>query len=374
MQETVRVLHLLTAIIPNGGVQSCILSYGNETLRHGVVFDYIVQGPGDAELEKTCRDAGSRIFRVPEMTKHPLGFMTGLHKLLMEHPEYQMLHVHQNFINFMPLLAARGAKVKIRISHSHASYQTAAVKQLIRRVARAVICRGATEKWACSEPAYEWLYGEPYTEGPHSCILHNAIDCGRFAFQRERRETLRSAAGLRDEFVCICVGTLSSLKNQTFLLDVMAELRARQTGRRIQLWIVGEGAARGELEEKCLRLGLSDTVRFWGARKDVPDLLLQADCFLLPSFAEGLPVSAVEAQISGLPCVLSAGIPREVKFRDNVAFHETGTEKVWAEQILRFSEAEPERDAPLPEDFGYDITQEAEKLAAKYKALAASVR
>lgn len=374
--EETRVLHLLTAIIPNGGVQRLILGYGEKTARHGVVFDYVVQKPGEAALEQSCRDAGSRIFRVPEITKHPLGFLRALYRLLREHPEYRVLHVHENFLNVVPLLAAWAAGVPVRISHSHNSYATSRLKELLRDLARLAITHTATERWACSELAYAWLYGKPYAGGPHAYILHNAVNADRFAFQPERRQALRKASGLTDEFVCVCVATLSGLKNQSLLLDAMKAVQAARPQRAVRLWLVGEGGARGELEETCRQLGLTDTVRFWGARTDVPNLLLQADCFLLPSYAEGLPVSVVEAQMSGLPCILSANITREVALSDRVAFLEIGDGAAgpWAEEILALSRQEIDRRERLPEDCGYYIEQEAEKLAATYKALAASGR
>ena len=376
MQTPVHVLHLLTTIIPNGGVQKLILGYAEQVSRHGVIFDYVAQGQGDPELEQRCRDDGSQIFYVPEMTKHPIGFTKALYQLLRAHPEYRIIHVHQNFLNFIPLLTAKAAKTDVRISHSHNSYATSRLKKLVRGVSRFLIQRTATELWGCSKLAYGWLYGKPFAESPHIYILHNAIDASRFAFLPERRAALRCGAGLQDEFVCICVANLSALKNQSLLLDAMKALQAAQPERPVVLWLVGEGSIRPALEEKCRQLGLESSVRFLGRRTDVPELLLQADCFLLPSHAEGLPVSVVEAQMSGLPCILSANITREVALRDDVVFLDIGDGNVpaWARQILTFSRMKIDRETPLPQDCGYDIEKEGEKLAAKYKALAAAAQ
>ncbi|MDY5612328.1 MAG: glycosyltransferase [Dysosmobacter sp.] len=362
---------MLTTIIPNGGVQSLVLAYAAETASHGVMFDYVVQGRGDPALEQRQVEQGSRIFQVPDMVKHPFPFMKALYDLLKAHPEYQILHIHQNFLNFIPLMAAKAAGVPVRISHSHNSYETSSAKQVLRKIARHVILKDATETWACSELAYEWLYGHPYAEGPHSYVLHNSIDVSRFAFQEERREALRKETGLTDEFVCVCVAALTPRKNQSFLLDVMKCVQDRHPQKPIRLWLVGDGESRAELEETCRTLGIGEMVRFLGIRKDVPDILLQADCFLLPSFAEGLPVSVVEAQVSGLPCILSAYVTREVAFQKDLAFLEVGEEKtgLWAEQILRFSETAVDRAAPLPEAFHYDIHREAAKLSQAYRGL-----
>ena len=96
---------------------------------------------------------------------------------------------------------------------------------------------------------------------------------------------------------------------------------------------------------------------------------------LSSSFARRL-FSVVEAQMSGLPCILSANITREVALRDDVVFLDIGDGNVpaWARQILTFSRMKIDRETPLPQDCGYDIEKEGEKLAAKYKALAAAAQ
>lgn len=368
MENEIRVLHLLTAIIPNGGVQSLILRYARQARLHGVVFDYVAQLPGDPELERQCRDSGSQIYSVPEMTKHPIGFLRSLGRLLRQHPEYRIFHVHQNFLNFLPLWAAKRAGVPVRISHSHSTYSTSAIKQQVRRILRRLVLHSATELWACSQDAYQWLYGETYQDTAHRYILHNAVDSKQFRFRPERREALRIQQGLGDTFLCICVGTMSALKNQTFLLDVWKYLASKQSGRPFQLWLVGDGQTRESLETKVSALGLHETVSFLGIRKDVPDLLCQADCLLLPSLAEGLPVCAVEAQASGLPAIVSEYVPREVAFTDAVTFLPLDV-TLWADHLLTLSEQEVVRTSEIDPACGYCMERESLRLVQQYRRL-----
>jgi glycosyltransferase involved in cell wall biosynthesis len=105
------------------------------------------------------------------------------------------------------------------------------------------------------------------------------------------------------------VGRFSAVKNHTFLLDIFAELK-RQNGLSFLL-LVGDGTLRAETEQKAAALGLSDSVIFTGIRTDVPDLMQAMDCFVFPSLYEGLPLTLVEAQAAGLPCIVSDGVPEE---------------------------------------------------------------
>ena len=80
---------------------------------------------------------------------------------------------------------------------------------------------------------------------------------------------------------------------------------------------------------------VADKVKFLGVRKDVRRLMQAADCFLLPSFYEGLPIVAVEAQAAGLPCFLSDQISEETKLSDLVEFLKLGDTRLWRMQYWK---------------------------------------
>ncbi|WP_166245242.1 glycosyltransferase family 4 protein [Paenibacillus turpanensis] len=80
-------------------------------------------------------------------------------------------------------------------------------------------------------------------------------------------------------------------------------------------WIAGDGAERSTLETVCAAAGLSDHVAFLGYRQDIPALLAQADLFVLPSLQDNQPVAVIEAQVAGLPVIVSdaGGLPEMVQ-------------------------------------------------------------
>lgn len=114
-----------------------------------------------------------------------------------------------------------------------------------------------------------------------------------------------------ENFHLICVGRLVSAKGQAILLEALSSLRQKQ--HRVSLTLVGDGPDRAGLERMALALGLSGRVRFTGSvnQDHIRDLYRQADAFVLPSFAEGIPVVLMEAMAMEIPCIstMITGIP-----------------------------------------------------------------
>lgn len=112
------------------------------------------------------------------------------------------------------------------------------------------------------------------------------------------RERTRAALGLAPgQAVALTVGSLTPQKSQDVLLRAMAAARPRVQGA--VLLIAGEGRLRASLLALHAELGLGDSVRFLGARNDVPDLMEACDLFVLSSSREGLSVTLLEAMRAG---------------------------------------------------------------------------
>lgn len=369
MSNEIRVLHVISALA-SGGVQSVVLNYAEAVRPYGVVFDYVVQGKGNPEIEKSVLESGSKIYYLPPMTRSFIKFGLQLKKLLKDHREIKIVHVHFNYLNFIPLGISKTAKVPFRISHSHACRTTNnVIKMAERYVAQKMIKLDANQYWACSVDAYNWLYG-CCSLGKNSYILHNAIKIEKFIFSHGNRVAIREQIGLDNTSNClICVATLSENKNQIFLIRLLSTLP-----HRFKLLLVGDGKIRPQLIDFAKEVGVDDRVLFLGDRGDVPALLSAADCFVLASKAEGLGLAAVEAEVNGLPCVISDCVPREVAFTEQVWFEPIGEDGIpaWKNRLLQIESENHEHSSP-PRDViassGYDISVEGRKLAHKYKEL-----
>ena len=95
-------------------------------------------------------------------------------------------------------------------------------------------------------------------------------------------------------------------KNQTFLVRIFAQIKTRHQNSKLLL--LGTGETVNDVKKLVEKLGLINDVDFLGVKSNVEDYLSAADCYVMPSLYEGLPVAAIEAQCSGLPCVFSTNI------------------------------------------------------------------
>ena len=128
------------------------------------------------------------------------------------------------------------------------------------------------------------------------------------------------------------VGRFHPQKNHFFILDVFAKLLQKEP--EAELWLIGTGENKEEVEKRAKQLELSNKVRFWGTRSDVSDLMQAMDVFLFPSLYEGLSVSLVEAQAAGLPCLISDCIPCECRLTDlAIPFSLDSGAEEWADKL-----------------------------------------
>ena len=206
------------------------------------------------------------------------------------------------------LRAARRAGVPVRIAHSHnTSSEGGPAARLFKRLAGSFVLPNASALLACSERAASWLFRGKAAD---SRILKNGIDCSRFAFDADVRRNARAELELAESRLVVGhIGRFNRQKNHAYLLDVFAAIVRRRPDA--VLLLCGDGALREEIARKAESLRLADHVRYLGVREDVHRLLQAMDVLVFPSFHEGLPVSLVEAQGAGLPCLVSDGVTRE---------------------------------------------------------------
>lgn len=138
------------------------------------------------------------------------------------------------------------------------------------------------------------------------------------------------------------------------------------------LLLAGRGELECHLKKRVSELGLEKSVRFLGVVDDVPRLLRAADVFVFPSINEGLALSVVEAQASGLPTIVSTGVPELAVVSDRVyRIPLSSGVETWATECvdkLRFSLSSERSDAcDQVREHGFDIADTSVRLAAFYE-------
>ncbi len=172
-------------------------------------------------------------------------------------------------------------------------------------------------------------------------VLHNCVDTNTLRFREEDRQRYRQALGL-DGLVIGHIGRLVDVKNHSFLLRVFQSFLKKVPGARLLL--VGDGPLRSQIEAQARVLGLGERVMLLGERMDIPQLLCAMDAFVLPSKFEGFPVATLEAQSTGLPCLLADTVPRKMGITDLVAFCSLQeAPEAWADRLLALTRPQRER-------------------------------
>lgn len=224
----------------------------------------------------------------------------------------------------------------------------------------------ATDFWACSKLAANFLFGEQIPK-EKIVVMPNAIELEQFAFKQQIRNEYRKKYGLENCFVIGHTGRFGYQKNHNFLIDVFAAVLKSMDS--VRLVLLGDGQLLSEVKSKAVKLGLEGKLLFLGNRTDVNNWYSAMDLFLLPSKFEGLPIAAIEAQAAGLPCLLSDRITEEAVINENVLALplEVG---LWTEKIQECQKNGYRRENSkinLKKE-GYDITMQIKVIENEYKS------
>ena len=162
------------------------------------------------------------------------------------------------------------------------------------------------------------------------------------------------------------------------LLEVFEKVYAKN--KKSVLLLIGDGELFEDIKQKVRDKGFEENVIFTGITNNTSKYMQAMDLFAMPSRYEGLPVVCVEAQASGLDCVLSGEITREVKFTDNVGFVDIGKENIdkWVDVILKKEQSFNDKlnsekrllGAQNVKNAGYEISSQAKRLEKIYIRLA----
>ncbi len=359
----VRVLQVF-GILNRGGAETMIMNYYREMDREAIQFDFAVNFQQQGAYEPEIESLGGRIFRLPRFKGYNLiTFLWAWFTLLRKHREWEVIHVHNFKVAGLIFLAARFAGARKKIVHMHTSNPTYSTsRRLGYTITKALANRHATHRIACSAEAGECYFGSRDFK-----VLRNAIDLNRFNFSEDVATKHREEFGFSAEnFVVGHVGNFSKVKNHRFIVDVFCEVAKQSSEARLLL--VGSGALLEETKRLVRERGIEDLVVFAGSRGDVNELLMAMDILLFPSEFEGLPVTIIEAQASGLRVVMSDVITREVivtELVETLPLSLSATQ--WAERLLAHSERYGrEQDSKSISKAGYNIADNIEELKSLY--------
>ncbi|MBO5500792.1 MAG: glycosyltransferase family 1 protein [Clostridia bacterium] len=317
----------------SGGIEATVMNYYRHLDRSKVQFDFYYCEDSTFPQREELEELGAGLYPIPPYT-HVMDYQKVFLRAFRERI-YQIVHAHMSTMSVFPLFAAWRAGVPVRICHSHSTaHWGEGVRTLLKFALRPFCKLFATELFACGEHAGRWMYGDHRFDHGKVRVIQNAIDNERFAFNDEDRADLRKEFAIADDaFVIGHVGRFVYPKNHMFLLDIFSH--ALKQNPDVRLMLVGEGELEQDVRAKAAELGVMDRVIFTGVRQDVARVYSAMDVFCLPSFYEGMGLVGWEAQVNGLPCLLSENVTHEAVLSEAAMQYPLETPEKWAEALLQ---------------------------------------
>ena len=365
MQDKIIIAHIIGKWL-GGGVESVVMNYYRNINRDKIQFHFICDKDSTNIPYEEIESLGGKVILVPPY-QNIFKYIKELRKIFREN-RYRIVHSHLNSLNVFPLFCAYKENVCVRIAHSHSTTNKKEWKKnIIKNVLKKFSKIFATDYFACTEYAGEWLFGKKTLKNGDITIINNSINIEKFKFDDDARKRIQIELNIKDKFVVGHVGRFVQQKNHDFLLDVFSKVYEKN--KNAILLLIGEGPLEKEIKKKVNDLRLNDAVYFLGIRKNVNELMQAMDVFVFPSLYEGLGMVLIEAQASGLSCVCSTEVPLDAKVTDCITFlslddaSEMWCENVLAKKNIRKSYVEELRMC------GYDIKNEVKKLENYYLEL-----
>lgn len=367
MPEPIRILHVL-GTTQLGGAESRIMDLYRHVDRERVQFDFLVHTDKEGFFDKEIRELGGRIFRVPRFRFYNyFSYRKTIADFFRENHEFRAVQGHITSTAAIYLPIAKRADVPLIIAHARSAGVDKGIKGILTRFLRRNLSKKADFLFTCSELAGISVFGKKAVEAGKTVFVPNAIDCGAFEYDGLRRQKIREELGLSDKYVIGHVGRFHYAKNHEYLLQVFAAL-CRKGEKDYALLLLGEGGGMEAAEKQAKELGISDKVLFAGNKRNVYDYYQAMDYFVYPSRFEGLPGTVVEAQTSGLRCLMSDSICTEVMATELVqAMSIKESPEKWAEYIVDTQEYERAGHKEQMEKAGFDVKAQAEIMTGFYE-------
>lgn len=364
----VQVLYVLDSLRQRSGITAVAMNYFRAMDKTKVHIDFLVLEDSEKTLVDEIRNSGSNVYFMPSLSiRRIYRFWVYINKFFEEHRGYVAVHSHFYQIDALIYPAAKRNGIKNCISHSHnTEYSDYKIKAIRNKVMSLPIKYEATVWGACGIKAGRFLYGKKFLDSPKHLIINNAVDTQEFLYNPSIRREVREKLNLGNEILLGTIGRMMPQKNQGFLIKVFADLLKQDADRTYKLMVVGDGDLRPEIIKSARESGVSDKIIFMGQRNDVNRLLQAMDLFLLPSLYEGLPVVGIEAQASGLPCIFSSTITKEIDICNSIFLDIDKGTKPWVDAIKSKAGFTRHDTSEIIVKNNFDIGKEADKLCWLY--------
>ena len=362
-----KILYVIPAL-SGGGIEKMVEQWIRQMQILGHHCDVLSFSTGNNQVFQTL---GCNVSICSLNVKNIYNSRKQLEAFFRNNNEYDVVHCNVSFSSGLVCAAAKKTdKHIVTIAHAHlngrnkySSLLSGIINGIFHLISRRLMNRYCDGRLACSYAAGDYLFNS--RDNYH--FFPNAIDTESYRFNLQSRVRIRDQEDLNNCFVILHIGRFSKEKNHTFLLKIFHEVVIKN--QKAVLLLLGNGELYEEVKELVDKDKLiSNKVHFLGYRNNVSDYLQASDVFVLPSTVEGFPVSVVEAQASGIPCVVSEATPQEAAVTDLVAHVSlSDSPQNWANMILQ-TKTSQERDMynNIVASKGFNISESVRMLIERY--------
>ena len=368
--KPIRVLNVFEAVF-NGGVENLIANIYDHIPEYIIASDIAYHDNGKVSLENVpmLTSKWPEPIAIPSFnTINAFSYRKWWKEFIETSKHYDIVHIHyiDSAFCYIDLFRKNGTKV---ILHSHNTIPNSIGGKFSQILAIPSRSKGSFFL-ACSKLAGIERFGKKIARSNKFRVFLNGIDTQRFRFDADKRISIRKEYGISDDITIIGhIGRFAEQKNHTRILEIFNEFHKANTSS--ELWLIGNGPLLESTKEKCRELGLEEAVRFLGTTNHPEDYIQGFDLFLFPSIFEGFGIVLIEAQCSGLPCIVSEAIQIEADTGSELIFRAqlSDNNSVWTSLMKEALLIKRTDKSLFIKDQGFDIKRNAEDLIQLYSCL-----
>ena len=362
MAEKIKVLMSLNSLGMGGNV-IFVMNFFRHINKEKFQVDFMIYDDSKLDFYQEVIETGSQVFVIKaenyKSRKRQI-------KTVLERENYDIIHVNSCSFKglFQTILPVSEIKNNIKIiahAHNPGTPKHTLIDTIIRKVLKFILSSKIDVGFACSKESGESKFTSAFLKSDCFYIINNAIETEKFSYNTNIRNLIRKQFNFENKFVIGSVGRLEEQKNYLFFLDVLRKYV--DISSQTVFLLIGEGSQREVLEKKIAKLHLENHVICIGKAKDCERYYQAMDLFVLPSIYEGFGFVNIEAQVSGLPCVVSDKVPPEVDISGEVSFVPLCVEQ-WVKAIQKRRDHSHKRMTCVTET--YDLNCEVKRLEALY--------
>lgn len=313
----IRVLHSV-GHLNRGGIETWLYQVITRMDRCRFEHHVLVRTTAEEPFTRAFVDAGIPVLACVPL-RSPLIFYRNFRRILREHGPYDVLHAHGfSMLTTLVLFFAMFHGIRVRILHGHndlrarlrrSGWSYRAYAWLNLRLIRVLANKGI----ACSSQAAEWTFGEGWQSRQSPVDLMIGIDMEKCMSEPDPalRARLKIPAG---RFVIAQIGRFTPAKNHAFTIELARQLASGDPPLPIpfHMLMIGDGPLRAKSQDRVRDAGLKEYFTWVADSDEVPAILRSVvDLQLLPSVHEGLGLVLLEAQVAGVPSIVSDSVTRE---------------------------------------------------------------